>query len=79
MCRESLSLLNILEGYIRNYRKLNLFQATNKSMYTKREIGYFETVGEYLGFFLLLKIPSQIMIMDGLDLWIYHGGSGTKE
>lgn len=55
MERESLSLLNILEGYIRNYRKLNLFQATNNSMYTKREIGYFETVGEYLGFFSFVE------------------------
>lgn len=36
-----LHMLNILEGYIRNYRKLNLFQNQNKSMFTKREIDYF--------------------------------------
>ena len=46
-----LPLLNIFEGYVRNYRRLNLFQNQNKSMFTKREIEYFANVGEYLGFF----------------------------
>lgn len=46
-----LPLMNILEGYIRNFRNLNLFQNQNKSMFTKREIDYFSRLGEYLGFF----------------------------
>jgi len=44
------SLKNILEGYIRNYRRLNLHQSNNKSMFTKREIDYFASLGESLGF-----------------------------
>ena len=48
-------LLRIFEGYVRNYRRLNLFQATNSSMFTKREIEYFATVGEYLGFFSFVE------------------------
>lgn len=52
---EQVSLMNILEGYVRNYRKLNLFQATNRSMFTRREISYFESVGEYLGFFSFIE------------------------
>ena len=48
-------LLRIFEGYVRNYRRLNLFQATNSSMFTKREIEYFATVGEYLGFFSFIE------------------------
>lgn len=45
------NLMNIFEGYIRNYRRLNLYQSTNRSMFTKREIDYFANVGEVLGFF----------------------------
>jgi hypothetical protein len=48
-------LLKIFEGYVRNYRRLNLFQATNNSMFTKREIEYFATVGEYLGLFSFIE------------------------
>ncbi len=28
------NLMNIFEGYIRNYRRLNLYQSTNRSMFT---------------------------------------------
>jgi len=52
---EELSLLNVLEGYVRNYRKLNLYENTNTSMFTRREIDYFATVGEYLGFFSFVE------------------------
>lgn len=50
-----LPLMNILEGYIRNFRSLNLFQNQNKSMFTKREIDYFSKLGEYLGFFSYIE------------------------
>jgi hypothetical protein len=48
---EYLPLMSIFEGYVRNYRRLNLNQATNRSMFTKREIDYFANLGEMLGLF----------------------------
>ncbi|MBI9014651.1 MAG: hypothetical protein JEZ08_20605 [Clostridiales bacterium] len=48
-------LLRIFEGYVRNYRSLNLFKATNSSMFAKREREYFARVGEYLGFFPFIE------------------------
>lgn len=51
----AISLYNIFEGYVRNYRRLNIHQASLSSMFTRREIEYFATVGEYLGFFSFVE------------------------
>ncbi|AJY76735.1 hypothetical protein [Paenibacillus beijingensis] len=55
MTREQFNLMSFLEGYVRNYRKLNLHQATNRSMFTKREIDYFANLGEMLGLFSFVE------------------------
>lgn len=43
--------MNILEGYVRNYRGLNLHLSNNLSAFTAKEINYFSKVGEFLGYF----------------------------
>lgn len=42
--------MQFFEGYVRNYRRLNLSQLHNVSMFTKREIDYFAQLGEFLSF-----------------------------
>ncbi|KIL50831.1 hypothetical protein KR50_07120 [Jeotgalibacillus campisalis] len=42
--------MQFLEGYVRNYRRMNLSQLHNRSMFTKREIDYYSNLGEMLGF-----------------------------
>ncbi|WP_225986159.1 hypothetical protein [Psychrobacillus glaciei] len=42
--------MQFFEGYVRNYRRLNLSSAHNCSMFTKREIDYFANLGEIFGF-----------------------------
>ena len=44
------NLMQFFEGYVRNYRRMNLSQLHNRSMVTKREIDYFANLGEMLGF-----------------------------
>ncbi|WP_240035122.1 hypothetical protein [Neobacillus notoginsengisoli] len=45
-----LDLMQFFEGYVRNYRRLNLTGIHNRSMMTNREIEYFANLGEMLGF-----------------------------
>ncbi|QFT87744.1 hypothetical protein FIU87_03680 [Bacillus sp. THAF10] len=45
-----MNLMQFFEGYVRNYRRLNLHGGHNKSMFTQREIDYFAKLGELLGF-----------------------------
>ncbi|CEG26368.1 hypothetical protein [Bacillus sp. B-jedd] len=45
-----LDLMQFFEGYVRNYRRLNLTGDHNRSMMTNREIDYFANLGEMLGF-----------------------------
>lgn len=45
-----LDLMQFFEGYVRNYRRMNLSHLHNRSMFTKREIDYFANLGEMLGF-----------------------------
>ena len=51
----AISLYNIFEGYVRNYRRMNIHQSSNSAMFTRREIEYFGSVGEYLGFFSFVE------------------------
>src|SRR5690606_38054676 len=46
----SFNLMTFFEGYVRNYRRLNLTDSHNKSMFTRREIEYFANLGEALGY-----------------------------
>ncbi|MCY6354382.1 hypothetical protein [Clostridium sp. ZS2-4] len=55
MDKEVFNLMNIFEGYVRNYRRLNLYQANNRSMFTKKEIDYFTQLGEMLGYFSFVE------------------------
>ncbi|MCA0970837.1 hypothetical protein LCM20_09565 [Halobacillus litoralis] len=48
--RTTLDLMQLFEGYVRNYRKINLNSMHNRTMFTKREIDYFASLGEMLGF-----------------------------
>jgi len=50
MDKQNLDLIQFFEGYVRNYRRMNLASIHNRSMFTKREIGYFANLGEILGF-----------------------------
>lgn len=43
-------LMSFFEGYVRNFRRLNLSSLHNRSMFTNREIDYFARLGEWLGF-----------------------------
>jgi hypothetical protein len=43
------------EGYVRNYRRLNLSHIHNRSMFTKREIDYFANLGEMLGYHVFVE------------------------
>lgn len=42
--------MQFFEGYVGNYRRMNLSQLHNRSMFTKRAIDYFANLGEMLGF-----------------------------
>jgi hypothetical protein len=53
--KQYLDLMLFFEGYVRNYRKLNLQQLHNNSMFTKREIEYFAQLGEFLGFHVFIE------------------------
>ncbi|KOP30625.1 hypothetical protein ADM98_03995 [Exiguobacterium sp. BMC-KP] len=50
MEKQYFDLMQFFEGYVRNYRRMNLSQLHNRSMFTKREIDYFANLGEMLGF-----------------------------
>jgi hypothetical protein len=50
MEKQYFNLMHFFEGYVRNYRRLNLSKLHNRSMLTKREIDYFANLGEMLGF-----------------------------
>jgi hypothetical protein len=53
--KKIINLLQLFEGYVRNYRRMNLSIEHNSSMFTKREIDYFATVGEMLGYFTFVE------------------------
>lgn len=42
--------MQFFEGFVKNYRKLNLNTQHNRSMFTQKEINYFADLGEMLGF-----------------------------
>lgn len=48
---KNFDLLNILNGYVRNYRRLNIHSGNNWSFITMKEIEYFSTLGELLGYY----------------------------
>lgn len=50
MKKEYLNLMQFFEGYVRNYRRMNLSQIHNLSMFTQREIEFFANLGEMLGY-----------------------------
>lgn len=43
-------LMQVFDGYVRNYRRMNLTTLHNRSMFTRREVDYFANLGEMLGF-----------------------------
>lgn len=50
MEKHYLDLMQFFEGYVRNYRRMNMSGEHNRSMVTRREIEYFANLGEMLGF-----------------------------
>ncbi|CAH0345174.1 hypothetical protein [Bacillus sp. CECT 9360] len=50
MEKQYLNLMQYFEGYVRNYRRMNFSHLHNRSMFTKREIDYFDNLGQMLGF-----------------------------
>lgn len=50
MEKQYFNLIQLFEGYVKNYRRMNLSKLHNRSMFTKREIDYFAQLGEMLGF-----------------------------
>ncbi|MFF2753525.1 hypothetical protein ACFVR1_07155 [Psychrobacillus sp. NPDC058041] len=50
MKKQYFNLMQFFDGYVRNYRRLNLSSLHNRSMFTKREVDYFANLGEMLGF-----------------------------
>ena len=55
MEKECFDLMRFFEGYVRNYRRLNIEQGNNLSMFTRREIEYFAKLGEYLGYHTFIE------------------------
>lgn len=55
MEKECFDLMRFFEGYVRNYRRLNIGQGNNFSMFTRREIEYFAKLGEYLGYYTFVE------------------------
>jgi hypothetical protein len=53
--KKYLDLVQFFEGYVRNYRRINLTNIHNRSMITKREIDYFANLGELLGFDVFIE------------------------
>ncbi|MCA1054331.1 hypothetical protein LCM10_04970 [Rossellomorea aquimaris] len=49
------NLMQFFEGYVRNYRRLNLSVNHNVSMFTNREIDYFASLGEMLGYEVFIE------------------------
>ncbi len=74
MDKQHFDLIQFFEGYVRNYRRLNLTTLHNRSMFTKREIDYFANLGELLGFDAFVedskfdKVRGRSRPMD-LSLW----------
>ena len=50
MGQEYFNLMSFFDGYVKNYRRLNIGHYNNRSMLTRREIEYFAKLGEYLGY-----------------------------
>jgi hypothetical protein len=48
--KQRFDLMQFFEGYVRNYRRLNLSHVHNRSMFTQREVDYFANLGEMLGY-----------------------------
>ncbi|MCM3624318.1 hypothetical protein M4D70_19000 [Brevibacillus borstelensis] len=55
MDKQHFNLIIFFEGYVRNYRRLNLHYLHNRSMFTKREIEYFSNLGEMLGYHAFIE------------------------
>lgn len=55
LTKEQFNLITFFEGYVRNYRKLNFYRTHNGSMYTRREIEYFASMGEILGYHVFVE------------------------
>lgn len=51
----NLDLMLFFEGYVRNYRRLNLNELHNRSMFTRREIEHFSNLGEMLGYSVFVE------------------------
>jgi hypothetical protein len=47
--------MHLFEGYVRNYRTLNLHVEHNRSMFTSKEINYFAGLGEMLGYYVFME------------------------
>lgn len=48
--KEYFNLMQFFDGYVRNYRRMNLSTTHNRSMFTQREINHFANLGEMLGY-----------------------------
>lgn len=70
-----LPLMNILEGYIRNF---NLFQNQNKSMFTKREIDYWSRLGEYLGVKIIIIFYVITVFWKRETVFYFYAINGTN-
>lgn len=55
MEKEYFNLMQFFEGYVRNYRRMNLSYQHNQSMFTQREVDYFANLGEMLGFDIFIE------------------------
>ncbi|MFJ7849193.1 hypothetical protein ACIQZM_11450 [Peribacillus sp. NPDC097206] len=78
MEKQYFNLMQFFDGYVRNYRRMNLAKLHNRSMFTKREIDYFANLGEMLGFDSFIedtkfdKTMGRSRPMD-LSWWKYDG------
>lgn len=78
MEKQYFNLMQFFDGYVRNYRRMNLAKLHNRSMFTKREIDYFSNLGEMLGFDAFIedskfdKTMGRSRPMD-LSWWKYDG------
>jgi hypothetical protein len=83
MGKHFFDLMQFFEGYVRNYRRLNLTNNHNRSMFTKREIDYFANLGEMLGFDAFVedskfdKVRGRSRPMD-LSLWKWDSRENSE-
>ncbi|ACB86098.1 hypothetical protein [Natranaerobius thermophilus] len=63
--KQHFHLMSFFEGYVRNYRRLNIHCEANRSLFTQKELDYWARLGEMLGFFPFVEDTKPNLVNDG--------------